>query len=274
MEKLNKKIVKITAAFLFPIGAILGWLIMTGVFSVNPDIVGDGLKLVYKISCAVMVGLLLLLSTKPIIYLVNAIGRFFKNLILNHKPIAVIGGLIGVLLGLMIGYLANALMSLFINIFSLRLILTFVIAALAIYLAGLACSKWLLDNSVVVENDEIRYDNGFIICGKALAEERLIKLFLNGWLTGSAFVLNCTVNKLIEGLGDAGSEQTSKKALEGYKKLVDSEKIKLAEYGDFSDEWQQIIAYSEQKKLKIIVENADKYLVDGKTVNLLNLNDL
>lgn len=263
-RQLNKNLVLITRCVLFVLGAVVGATAMMQ-FLHGSDRVNESLKIVFYIASGLVAALVLMFSAKPILYLVFAIGDGLKKIFGRTKPMDIAGILMGICIGLMLSYLAEVLLSMVLTIASARIIICIIIALTGSYIAALLCVKWLGSDGT---EEEVPDFYGFLLTESALKNDKIVMLCKN-WLSGGVWVLNKTLNALIDNLSDPQCA----KALKHYRELDEGKLIKTSNYSADKSGIDLLTEFASNKRLKLIVESRADYKAE-ETLPVLALDEL
>lgn len=264
--KYDKRIITAARVLLFALGGVLGWLIMNAVISAYPAVMTETIQIVAMACCALLLGVVLMLSAKPFVYLTHVVFAAFGKLFRERRPIEIVGVFLGVILGLMIAYLTYSLLTLMLDMFALNVFITVVVAVIACTLGAIGCSH-VLRHSDVDEDEPVGF-SGYVVDASAFTDKKLYPL-LSDWLDGKAAVLGVTSLKLMDSLASGEVPE----AAAAYKKLVGEGRLKSVEFGKADgDEKTTVAEYAATKRKKIIT--ADKAGYGECAAPILDLSDL
>lgn len=267
----NKKVMAAVRIALFVGGFLLGAALAALFFEYKPDLVGDPLKIVFIVSCGLVLGLTLLLSARPIVSLVAAIGVALKKLFTGKSPEQIAGFFLGISLGAMVTFVAYVILRVVLPIRPLVVALTIIAALLFCFLGALVCSRWLCGGAEEAEEEGEREESasgGYVMTAAAFFTDKAEELVGN-WLQGKAFVLARSVELFAEGDGEAAVV-----ALKVYRSLVQSGKLKTVNYDKGKDETECVKKYAKLKRLAVITADEEEQSKYADSVKALNLSSL
>lgn len=272
-KKYNSKIMAAVRAVLFiggfTLGASLAVIILRGDFVS----LSDWVRLAIVISSGALLGLFLLLSARPIVWLVLATGEKLKETIRTRRPEEIAGYALGIALGVLFSLAAYVLLTLFVPIVALNIALTIVIAFLLSFVGAIVCSRLMLYGSSVEteaekNTEEETATGGYIVTSRALKHEKASEI-IGRWLTGKLVVLELTGRLLAE-----SDEEESSDALKLFGTLVAGGKLKCVGYEKSGDETRDVAAYASSHRLAVITgtkEEAEIYEGKAKVLCLESL---
>lgn len=263
-KQFDIRILTVARILLFLLGASVGWLCMWQLFLAYPNLVRDGLKIVFDAMVALFTGALLALSARPIVafiaYLVERTVRFSAQ----HKPIELVGLLLGVAVGLMIAVFAEVVMRLFLPIKAVRILLTVLIAVVACVVAAVAFVRMLL-NPPDTAATATRH-TGYIVHSSAFGSAKLETLL--DWLNGEVYVSRKTVNALIE-VVEGDSEPLIR-----FRRLETGETFRHVESSNKLSEDEEVARLALMKRLKVIAKGLGEGEPLGVGVKVLDIDSL
>ncbi len=265
----NKKVMAAVRIVLFVLGFLLGAALVALFFEYKPDIVGSTMKIVFIVSCGLVLGLTLLLSARPIVSLVAAIGAALKKLFTGKSPEQIAGFFLGISLGAMVTFVAYVIMRVVLPIRPLVIALTIIAALLFCFLGALVCSRWLCGAEKDEEEDDERAESasgGYIMTAAAFFAERAEELVGN-WLQGKVCVLARSVELFAE-------REDGAQALKTYRNLVKSGRLKTVGYDKGETETECIIKYARLKSLAVIAADGAESELYADSVKALDLSAL
>ena len=272
-KKHNKKIMAAVRAVLFIGGFMLGTAL--AVLFLRGDFVSlsDWVRLAIVISCGALLGLFLLLSARPIVWLVLATGEKLKDTVRTHRPEEIAGYALGIALGVLLALAAYVLLTLFVPIVALNIALTIVIAVLLSFVGAIVCSRLMLygasrEAEAEKDTDEDASIGGYIVTSGAFASEKAEEI-VGRWLSGKLVVLELT-GRLISESGGTEKERS----LKLFGTLIASGKPKSVGYEKSGDEAKDVASYAASHRFAVITgtnEEAKLYEGRAKVLCLENL---
>ncbi|MCI9031337.1 MAG: hypothetical protein HFK09_02305 [Clostridia bacterium] len=272
-KKHNKKIMAAVRVVLlfggFMLGTALAVLFLRGDFVS----ISDWVRLAIVISCGVLLGLFLMLSARPIVWLVLAAGEKLKYTIRTRRPEEIAGYALGICLGVLLSLVAYILLTLFVPIVALNIALTIVIAVLLSFVGAIVCSRLMLygasrETDTEKDKDDDTAADGYIVTSGALANEKAGEI-IGRWLTGKLVVLELTGRLLAE-----SDNERCEDALKLFGTLVAGGKLKCVGYEKSGEEAKDVISYASSRRLAVITgakEEAEIYEGKAKVLCLENL---
>ena len=266
-KNFNKKITAAVRVILLIGGALLGAALAVLFFRYNFVDIPAGIRIAVIVSCGALLGLFLMLSTRPIIWLVYALGGKIKDIVRTRRPEEIAGYALGIAFGVVLALALYIGLMVLVPLPALNIALTFVAAIVFAFVGAIVFSRIMsheaggakAETEGASEPAEISGDNGYIVTGGAFFSERAQEL-LGRWLTGKLAVLETT------GLIINESESEKKDAaLRLYGSLTAGGRLKVVAYSKSGDEAADIAAYAAAHRLAVITgsrEEAARY--EGK----------
>lgn len=256
MRKYKKFVLPVMRIVLFVAGAAVGYIVMWQVLRAYPNSLAAAYKYVYCSGTGFLLGAVLALSARSVLWLAFTVADGLKNLFRGAKPADVAGVFIGLAAGFMLAYLFDFLLSLVLKIFSLRILLDvlFALAAAGLCMYGVLHALHASDASDDAPSSGMRtdtaYTGGYVLHSSAFFCDGLLP-FCRDWLIGQAAVTEGTVAELI------AAGENGQAALKIYGELLSAGAVHTVSAGK-GEEKEQVAAYAEAHKCKIVTaeENA------------------
>lgn len=270
-KKYNKKIMAAIRVILFTAGFLLGAALIALFFEYKPELVTGALKIVFIVSCGLILGITLLLSARPIVSLVVAVGGALKKLFTGKSPSQIAGFFLGISLGAMVTFVAYVVMRVVIPIPSLVIALTIIAALLFCFTGATVCSRWLCGGADEAEEEsepnEVA-DGGYIMTAGAFCAEKAEEIVGN-WLQGKVYVLTHSVELFAE-----RGDEKAVEALRVYRNLVKSGRLKTVGYDKGETEEEKITRFARLKSLAVITASDSESAAYSENVKALSLSSL
>lgn len=253
--KKQKCTVIITAAVMFVIGALVGFFSMKQITAVYPKLSYKNYEYIFCTVTALLLGAVLALSAKSVVFVVATVVNAFKGLAHGTKPANAVCVSVGMIAGVLLTWLLDFLIKGVITVITVRIIADVAFAVVASGLLSVAALKICGMFTKDAKKKPTEY-SGFILTGKALGCDGIYE-FCRDWLLDPPVVLDGTVSDLI-----SDGEQ-SKKALDTYGRLQNEGCVTTVSGGR---EGNSIAEYARERSLKIIAATADEIDADGVLV--------
>lgn len=271
-NKYNKTLMAAVRAVLAVGGFLLGAGFTVLFFRYNPSAVKDYLKIIFVASGGLLLGLTLLLSSRPIVALVAVMASSLKKFFSAKAPAEVAGFVLGICVGLLLTLVIYVVLEVFVPIKPLNIALTVLCALLFCFVGAFVFARTLkAAESEPEESGEEVVETGFrgyILTSKAFFDPRA-EMLVGKWLHGKLVVLAKSVGKFAE-----AEEETALAALKTYCVLVAQCKLKTVEFDKGGSEEEDVMRYAATRSLAVVTSGEIDPALCNEKVRVLDLSAL